>query len=109
MFYRGAKKYIMQQREEIGLFTSSVKWAVWVKDEYSTRHTRQKSNFDRLLHIIFFITQIREETWSFAKKIMKKKNLKKNFGNKFWKNIVQKKIEKKIIRTFISATLFLPC
>ena len=44
--------------EEIELFTLSVMWAVWAEEEYLTHHTRRKFNFDRLLYIIFFMTQI---------------------------------------------------
>ena len=48
----------MRYEEEIELFTSSVMWAVWAEEKYLTHHTRQKFNFDRLLYIIFFMTQI---------------------------------------------------
>ena len=46
--------------EQIELFTSSVMWAVWAEEEYLTHYTRRKFNFDRLLHIIFFMTQIHQ-------------------------------------------------
>ena len=48
----------MRCGEEIELFTSSVMWAVWAEEENLTHHTRRKFNFDRLLYIIFFMTQI---------------------------------------------------
>ena len=48
----------MRCGEEIELFTSSVMWAVWAEEKYFTPDTRRKSNFDHLLYIIFFITQI---------------------------------------------------
>ena len=48
----------MRCGEEIELFTSSVMWAVWAEAEYFTHHTRRKFNFDRLLYIVFFMTQI---------------------------------------------------
>ena len=48
----------MRCGEEIESFTSSVMWAVWAEEEYLTHHTRRKFNFDRLLYIIFFMTQI---------------------------------------------------
>ena len=48
----------MRYGEEIKLSTSSVMSVVWAEEEYLTHHTRRKSNFDRLLYIIFFITQI---------------------------------------------------
>ena len=77
-------------------------------------HTRLKSNFDRLLYIIFFITQIhtvclvsidgeasrvRPTKKKFWKKVRKKcleKILKKKFGKKFWKKNLEKSCERKI-------------
>ena len=82
-------------------------------------HTRLKSNFDRLLYIIFFITEIHrvrfvsvnEETtrvkpsskkiskksWkkNFGKKMLRKKNFFLNFGKKVGKKIVEKSFDKK--------------
>ena len=82
----------MRYGEEIGLFTSSVMRAVWAKDEYFTHHTRRKSNLDRLLHIIFFITQIFKvlclcKRGDIEAKALEKKNLYKNFEKK---NVQQK-------------------
>ena len=85
-------------------------------------HTRLKSNFDRLLYIIFFITQthtvrfvsvngealrvklsinfdkqiLEKKFWetSFGKKILKKKCWKKNFGKECWKKMLKKKFWK---------------
>ena len=64
-------------------------------------HTRLKSNFDRLLYIMFFITQMHSlfslykrggiESKAFKKKIFEKK-LEKNF----WKKNFEKKIKKKL-------------
>ena len=48
----------MRCGEEIEIFTSSVMWEVWAEEQYFTHHTRRKFNFDRLLYIIFFTTQI---------------------------------------------------
>ena len=88
-------------------------------------HTRLKSNFDRLLYIIFFITQIQtvclvsingeasdskalkkkncekklEQIFgkkNFEKKIEKKKNWEKDLKKKFEKKIVRKKFWKKV-------------
>ena len=69
-------------------------------------HTRLKSNFDRLLYIIFFITQIHtvclvsinEEASSkaFKKKKFWKKILRTKFKKKFWeKNFGNKVLGKK--------------
>ena len=60
-------------------------------------HTRLKSNFDRLLYIIFFITQIHTVCFvsmnGKAKRVKpsKKKLSKKGLPKKFWKNKVQNK------------------
>ena len=40
MFHRGDKQYIMQQEGEIGLFTSSVIWAVQAEDDYTSHETK---------------------------------------------------------------------
>ena len=92
----------MRCGEEIGLFTSSVMWAVWAEEEYLTHHTRRKYNFDRLLCIVFFITQIRfisvnEEASrvKFGKKFWKKKFWKQILEKKFWEKILEKKFWEK--------------
>ena len=69
-------------------------------------HTRLKSNFDRLLYIVFFITQVHRVRFvsvnkeasrvrpskkkilvekNFGKKMLRKKNSKKILKKKFWK------------------------
>ena len=68
-----------------------------LKNKKLPYHTRLKSNFNRLLYIIFFITQIhtvclvsisgeasivRPSKKKFCEKKLKKKNLKKNFEKK---------------------------
>ena len=111
----------MRCGEEIELCTSSMMWAVWIEEENFTHHTRRKSNFDRLLYIIFVITQIHrvrfvsvkgeatrvkpskkkkklKESW---KKVFRKENCKKKkFGKKRkknWKNKFENKMLKKIL------------
>ena len=79
-------------------------------------HTRLKSNFDRLLYIIFFITQIhtvclvsingkasrvRPSKKNYEKKlekIFRKKNFEKKIKNKqFWEKMLEKSFDKKML------------
>ena len=63
-------------------------------------HTRLKSNFDRLLYIIFFITQIHAVRFVSVKgETSRVKPSKTRFEKKLEKNFWKKKIEKKILGT----------
>ena len=63
-------------------------------------HTRLKSNFDRLLYIIFFIAQIhRVRCVSVNGKASRIKPSKKKIVKKSWKkNVEKKKFAKKILK-----------
>ena len=67
-------------------------------------HTRLKSNFDRLLYIIFFITQIHTVclvsiNGEASRVRPSKKNFEKNLEKNFETKILLKKFEKKILKT----------
>ena len=84
----------------IEVFMPSVMWAVLT--EGVSYHTRLKSNFDRLLYIIFFITQIHRVRFDSvngrASRVKPSKNkFWKKVGKKFWKKMLEKKIWKKML------------
>ena len=82
----------MRCGEGIELFTSSV---IWTKVHY---HTRLKSNFERLLSIIIFITQIHRVRFvSVNGKASRVKPSKEKFLKKVKKKILGKKIFKQKI------------
>ena len=88
MFYRGAKQYIMQQRGQIGLFTSSVS-SMSRRQVFYTPH-ETKDQFHRHIKSPFClckrggIERKALEKKNFGKIIFEKKNKKK----KYCKNIV---------------------
>ena len=62
MFDRGTNYYIMQQGEEIGIFTSSVMWAVQAEDEYSTYNTIFH-NTDTLRVLLVCVSEEASNPW----------------------------------------------
>ena len=89
--------------EEIELLTLSMMWTVWAEEEYLTYHTRRKSNFDRLLYIIFFITQkhrVRFVSVNGEASRVKPSKKKKKIDKKLEKNFEKKILKKKSFRCF---------